>query len=299
MLRCSRLLRSALPLLVLPLLLAAPAAEALLSTLTLDPTRSTLSFSGTASLDFGFPGDPSVTPIQSQLDFPTLVAAGAAGATIGDGSTSDGRRTSLTGSVEIDQTGDVLQILGAELTPDISGSWVPEFGLFASNAQLAGAFVDPTYGIGAELAIRFGELELVGAVLKTSVLANSIQIGADSVASARFTQGGIDYRTVGTFGEAFGTPPIPQAFSVTSLAGGALVETSPGQGELTLPLTASLVLAPEVFPVGLPLTVQLDFSGELVATGAISPIPEPTSAALLALGLIALSCRRAWEGDGR
>jgi len=276
-------------------------ASAVMSTLTIDPTRSLGTFSGSASVDFGFEEGPSVAPVQSQLDFPTL---GAMGGVIGDGSTSDGLTTSMTGTIDIDQSGDFLEIVGSEILPDIAGTFMPGpyQGSGPDASQHAATFDFVDLGLSGEFAIRFSAIELIASVLETSVLGDTLQLGVGSIGSIRHSAGFLIFQTdIGGFNEQ-GERILATNFGVTTLEGGQLVETSPGLGELTLPFTVDLSFSPAELGVGIPLRLDFQIAGTLVATGAIEPIPEPGTALLLALGLGGLSRfdrRRTIRGSGK
>ena len=270
-------------------------ASATMSTFTIDPTRSIASLAGSVTIDFGFEGGPSVAPIQSQLDFPAL---GASGAVIGDGSTSDGLRSSLTGTIDINQTGALLEIVGSDFSPDISGLFTPGSFLQAApeDAEYGGAFFAADVGLGGEMAIRFSALELVATVLETSVNGDRLDFGIGSIGDIGFTSGVVMFRTdLGGFFGA-GERALATGPGVTSLEGGHLIETSPGQGELMLPFAIAFSLDEAELGLGLPMTMDLQIQGTLVATGAIDPIPEPGPALLLGLGLGLLSARNARRG---
>ncbi len=195
-------------------------ASATLSTLTIDPTRSLGTFSGSATVDFGFEEGPSVAPVQSQLDFPAL---GATGGVIGDGSTSDGLTTSLSGTIEIDQSGDFLEIVGSEILPDNAGQFAPGpfQGAGPDTSQHAASFNFVDLGLTGELAIRFSAIELIATVLETSVLGDTLQLGVGSIGSIRHSAGSLIYRTdLGGFDER-GDRILATNFGVTTLAGGA------------------------------------------------------------------------------
>ncbi len=287
---------------VLGLAMAGPiTASATMSTLTIDPTRSLGTFSGSATVDFGFEEGPSVASLQSQLDFPAL---GATGGVIGDGSTSNGLTTSMTGTIEIDQSGPFLQIVGSEILPDNAGVFAPGpfQGSGPDTSQHAASFNFNDLGLTGELAIRFSAIELIASVLETSVLGNTLQLGVGSIGSIRHSAGSLYFRTdIGGF-EQHGERILATNFGVTALAGGQLMEVSPGVGELVLPFVVDLSFGPAELGVGIPLSLDFQIAGTLVATGAIDPIPEPSTGLLLAIGLGVLSRldrRRTIRGEGR
>jgi len=265
------------------LLSALPAAGL---TFSVDPTRSTLSVSGEATFDLGL-GPPEVNAITSQLASAGAVAAGAVGAVLPDGSTSDGLTTALSGSLEASVQGDQVALAGASFSLATSGSWLPQdaFGGVGGVApgQLAGRFSETFGAIGV---FRGLELELAAVVLETSVLGGgALDFGAGSVGSYRASAGQLDFLTSGGGSSAI----VPQVFVAASLVGGSLTPVGGGVLELRLPVSLALPLSQSDLGLAFPASLDLTLTGEIVALSTV--IPEPGTGLLVALGLAGLAGR--------
>ncbi|MGH0034192.1 MAG: DUF4215 domain-containing protein [Myxococcota bacterium] len=271
------------------LVLASPAA-ATPQIFSIDPTRSWISIAGSElQIDLG-PGAGTI-PLVARPQAENV--PGVAGATLPDGTSGDGLRTTVEGQLLVDRNPATLSFLTqlTAITPSVSGAWLPGTPGFESlpqAGQLGILLSSSDYAVDVLAAVRgaaftwfSGELPLVengpGA------------FAFDAAQSFRLETGTLDFDSnVGPSGRSF-LPPLVG----TNSAGNGLLESLGGTLEvLTLPVDVTLALGPELLD-GLPITANLRLQGELVATAGQAPVPEPGVALLLGAGLLGLLLRRA------
>lgn len=270
-------------LLIAVLLVAAPAAATPVS-FSIDPVQSNVSLSGAVSIDFGLSGGPIVMPLGSQVGLP-----GVAGDVLPSGVTSDGLVTFLTGQLEtdLDLGAGTLDLLpGSTATPGNSGSWLQGYPTLStpSPAQMAAAFADPGLGVSGSAALREVELVLSASVLSLDPLGGgAFALAAGSSGVWTLSAGFLDqYINLGTPGRI----ALEPQFSVADLAGATLTPVGGNAYQLTMPVNLSFTLNADDFGIAFPLFLDVQVGGTVVATGTI--VPEPSTAALLGLGLAGL-----------
>jgi hypothetical protein len=266
-------------------------ARAAKELLAVDPAHSEIALQDDSSLAFGFPGG---------IDGGAGVfsAIGTPGSTLPSGLVSDGRRTSLSGSIFVDLvpgTSIGFASRATTVTFDASGSFLP--GLPAAPAtpapaNLAVAFSNATLGLTGKAALRSARLSLTApsdaapAALTpagsgtwtfagpvTVVLLNGVVDGSSSVSAATLH---------GALARG----------SVVSASGGTVEDLPGGRHRVTLPFDAQGVLPGSARTGPVPTTsVTLHLAGQLVAA---TPAPEPDAraAAATAAAVLALRARR-------
>ena len=265
-------------------------ARAAKELLTVDPAHSEIALQDDSSLAFGFAGG-----IDGGAG--VFAAIGTPGATLPSGTVSDGRRTSLAGSVFVDivpGTSIGIASRATTITGGTSGSFLPGTPAAPATpapANLAAAFTDATIGVTGKAALRSLRLSLAApsdaapvpltpagggkwsfAGPVTVVLLSGAVDGSSNL-SAETLRGGL----------ARG--------SVDSPSGGTVEDLPGGRHKVTIALDAQGTVPGSARMAPLPITsMTLHLTGQLVATAA--PEPDAGAAAAVAAGLLALRARR-------
>ncbi len=270
---------------------------------SVDPAQSFIEIDATSVATLEFMG------VVMAVDMPLESQVGAGGIA----TTSNGLRASLTGHILVD-----IPIGGGAATLEIvdrrssvrlvdSGIWLP--GLPGSPAipapgGLAANVESVAYMLSISAAIRNAEFSLGHGGLPeflTDLGAGlfSFPIGYDMTLPVEPVDGVLDIEGMPailgmmTSGWTSLNLALSDAPTLASMQG-TLLEQPGGGRQITIPLGASLVLTDDTFAMGLPLSISLDLTGQIVATNATF-VPEPSAVlgCLAALGtLAALRLRR-------
>jgi hypothetical protein len=272
--------------------LDAGAARALPTHFVLDPARSSFAVTGELRLDLGLSAGPIVAPLASQVGTP-----GAVGGLLPDGSTSDGTVTSLSGALESDLVlgpgPGTLRILSGDPAIAESGAWFPSAADpgVPESAQLGFAFDDGTGALAGQTAMRGATLGAASFLLQLT----DVGPGQKALVAGSFVSwqvGGVVLDVTSTLGTFQRT--LPPLLLDGDVSGGTLEDLGGGVHELTLPIALMASFEPGDLGLGLPLFLDLAFTGELVATATIAP--EPGLSALVGFALAGLALRRARPG---
>jgi len=274
-------------------LAAARPAAAFFGKFAIDPVQSTIQI---------VPGSGSRLTLQvgtaTNLAVPLAAPTTGTPGTLPDGSTSDGLRTSLGGNLFIDvsDTLSTLELIGRRAVVQLqtSGSWLPGPPTATATptaGQLAIALSDAMTGLIGNVVIRQGVMSAgsggvalpltAGAAAGTFHFPAGCAVGAcaklrveDAIADASSNQG---------FGSRLGVPrraPVGNASGTV----GTLQSLGGGQFKVTLPINVAVTLTNGDIGGGLPLSLDLALTGQIVA------VPEPSAVALgaMALGTLVL-----------
>jgi hypothetical protein len=201
-------------------------------------------------------------------------------------------RTSLSGTQNVDITGNILTFIStanaqfglqsSPVSPAVGGTYpgsAPgQYGLLASIPGLIGG---PGPGGSGLIAVR----GFIGDIRSGAIALNGSSFRADQV-SLVLAGGQADANLTFPSGPFIGTDPL-SGFDVNQLSGGTLT-LSGNVYTLTLPIFASSSLT-----VG-PATVLETYSGQVVATAVI---PEPATWILAAVGCAALIAQRRFRAS--
>ncbi len=210
-----------------------------------------------------------------------------------DAAAEAGLRTALGGTLLVDAAPPscpagssclVVDSRASLLDTAVSGSWLP--GPAASPgtpspADLAVAFSDPG-GFSGALALRdFAFQARLATVLLPGPGGAQTLTGGLQLSAAR---GALEMSLpLGDF-----TGGLPDDLAFVTAPGGTFEAGPGGRRTLTLDLTASETFSPDQLGFGLPVEIELQLLGRLVAR----EIPEPAVALLLALGAPLLALAR-------
>lgn len=284
-------------------------AGAVLEQFSIDPVQSSVALGSASqvSLVFGFGGliDRVDAPIESQL------AIGGAGATLPDGTTGDGLRTNVEGTLLVDLTPMTIGVLARRTRIHLggSGSWFP------------GPPSAPAANAPGELAVHFpmpagpfdlsGRAALRGVEINLAFLANLTPAGEgrftfpagilQPTLQATVVDGVLDYAT----GLAGISGRVPLVLGTTLINNGVnqgtLEVQDNGGKRITVPIGTQISVGSDDFGLGVPLSVILPMSGQIVAVNEAF-VPEPGVHLLQAsvlLGLCGLAATRRRRGRPR
>jgi hypothetical protein len=269
--------------------LASPAMAAR-TLFALDPAQSEIAIAADSELRFGFLGgfDAGVA---------ALTAIGTPGATLPSGTTSDGRRTSVSGTIfaEIEAATSIgFASRKTTLVAGSSGSFAP--GLPATpaapaSANLAASFAVPLLDVTGGAALRDTIFSIAAPGFAASIALTPAGTGKWTFAGPLtivLVQASLDHASSIAGGAGHGT--LGPA-NLTSVSGGTLEDLGAGRQRLTLDVDARLGLPASPLAAPLPVTsIDLHLTGRLVAITA--PEPEAAARAVVALGALAALRRR-------
>lgn len=264
----------------------ASAAAAFPLTFVLNSAQSRISVAATSSLSFGFPPPLglSTAAIKTQAQ-----AGGVLGGVLPDGSTSDGLRTALSGSIAAElEPGSILGFdpLGTSVVPLPSGTWRP--GLpgepnVPASAQLAAEFRAAVFGLVVSVAIRDAALTLgPGAGALSALGAGSFEVAGPFSIGLRSAL--LDYKANAA---GVGGRVAMHDVAESTPGDGRLDDLGGGAWRLTLPVSLTVLVPAAAFDDLLPVeSLSLSLDGQIVADAVV---PEPAPALLLGAGLAALA----------
>ncbi len=263
---------------------------------TIDPAQSFVEIAGTSVLTVEFLG------VVMAVDLPLESQVGAGG-TAGQ---SDGLSTQLAGHllVDIPEGGgaDTLEIINRRSSVVLvdSGSWLPglpESPEVSADGGLAANVETIPFALSMSAAIRGAEFSLghsgvpeLLTDLGDGLFSFSLGYMTNSLIAAP-VNGVIDGEDSGSGLGITGRAALllSEADLPTVVVGeGMLLEQMSGGRQLTLPFEIDLVLTDDTFAAGLPLSLRLDLTGQIVATNALF-VPEPSSMLSALAVLVALA----------
>jgi hypothetical protein len=263
-------------------LLAATPSRATFQLFTVDPTRSFVAIAAGSGLSIDLGSLAAVSlPFSSQLG----VVADVTGATLPDGTTSDGFRTSVSGQVLADVTPTTIRFYSQQtlLVAGVSGSWQtgpPATRATPANAQLAVHIADDLFARTGNAALRDAAF-----TYSSPAIALTPDGSFDAAQSLRAAAGEIDFRILlsGLSGRDF----LSNATTPNGAGTGSLKQKGKSE-RLVIPLDLPLDFA----LVGSPFDIDARLTGQIVAT---IPEPDPMTAGLVALGCTVLAAARRSE----
>ena len=288
----------------LVLVLGQSAARGAVQRFDVDPERSRLTLApGTqASLFFGF-GNLVV----DRVDLParSQEAIGGVGGPLPGGGSSDGLTASLSGSLLVDVSPSSFQVIARRslVRVDASGSWLPGPPADPGSAAPGGLAADfpandPDLAFDARGAARGLTFTLA------DLLPNELTPDGDGAFTFPIdfqhlvptsVGGSLDFES--SLPGISGRVALLRGFQVVQTTGqGTVVVQENGGREITIPIDTQATFTQDHWGLGLPVTVQLAFSGQIVAANRLF-VPEPglpllRAAALLAVGVLAHRQRR-------
>jgi len=282
------------PILALAAIGASAPARAVTELLTVDPAYSEVALLDDSSLAFGFPGG-----IDGGVG--TFSAIGTPGATLPSGTVSDGRRTSLSGSIFVDLVPGTSIGFASRATTILagtSGSFLPGTPAAPETpapANLAAAFTNVTLGITGRAALRSVRLSISDPSDAAPVALTPAGAGKWSFpgpVTVVLLQGAVDGSSNLTAETIRGAL---ERGSVVSASGGTVEDLPGGRHKVVLAVDSQGVAPGSASTGPLPITaVTFHLAGQLVA--ATAPEPDAAAAAATAAGLLAL---RAWRRGRR
>jgi len=265
---------------------------------TVDSTQSFIQINNTSMATLEFMG------IVMAVDMPLQSQVGAGGTA----TTSDGLRTKLTGHLLVDIPvgggAAMLEILDRRSSVRLadSGIWLPGLpaspttpapGALAANLA-SGPYMLTISGAirGAEFSLGSGGIpklltDLGGGLFSFPIENAGLSMLAEPVNGVLDAEDAV--ATLGMMGSgrtSLGFAPADAP--VLANVQGTLLEQPGGGRQITIPLDGSVLLTDDTFAMGLPVSLSLDLTGQIVATNALF-VPEPTAALgwLAALGTLA------------
>lgn len=210
-----------------------------------------------------------------KVPFAAPGAAGGTGATLPDGSTSDGLRAPLAGQllVTIDRSAagvpEFLSVFRRRTVIEVgtSGAWLPgppSDPTTPADGDVAVAFGDPAAGLGGRGVLRDVILSLEGGEVLRAAGGSRFEFFPSM--PARAENGILDFETSlpGLDGRVF-LFRDQRAFN-QSFENAVLEEVGGGVLELTIPLEFWVTVAPRLLGAGLPMSVDLLLGVHIVAS---------------------------------